>query len=136
MPKYFLQLESRVIASENRYLHEHLDYLITDIEKNPFVQKAMIQSILEQFHDNGYVDYQYIGRLLNTNSKEIHLQVIDMFNQFKDCNKIRDNYRYKLKRVLSLEEYMRLECDPLPNENVPYNKQEEYAPLYQSMQKE
>ncbi|EIF51993.1 hypothetical protein [Sulfurovum sp. AR] len=135
MPKYFLQLESRIIASDNRYLHEHLDYLITDIEKNPFVQKAMIQSILEEFHDNGYVDYQYIGRLLNTNSKEIHLQVIDMFNQFKDCNKIRDNYRYKLKRVLSLKEYMRLECDPLSNESIPYNKQEEYAPLYKTMQK-
>lgn len=136
MPKYFLQIESRVIASDNRYLHQHLDHLITDIEKNPSVQQAMIQSILEQFHDKGYVDYKYIGRLLNTNNKEIHLQVIDMFNQFKDCNKISDDYRYKLKRVLSLEEYMRLKCDPLANENIPYNKREEYAPLYKTMQKE
>jgi len=130
MPEYFLELGKKLIDSDNKYLHEHLDYLITDIEENPFVQKAMVKSVLNQFHDNGYVDYKYIGRLLNTDSKEIHLQVIEMFNLFNDCNKIRDNYRYKLKSILSLKDYMRLECAPLPNESIPYNKREEYAPLY------
>lgn len=134
MPDYFLQLELKVIASGNESLQKNLAYILTDIDKNPKVQQAMIRSIEQQYHDNGSLNDTYIRSLLNTDNKDIHLQVIKMLNELKVCDKVVDAYRYKLKNVLSLQEYRRLECALLPNESVPNKKKEEYAPLSNQIQ--
>lgn len=120
-PEYIQNIERRIITSDNMKMREALVGAIVDF-KDEDTADAVVKNVLQREKNSGFVDNSYINRLLDTKDKKILFMTIDMFNQFDDCNKIRDWYRYKLKKVLSSEEYKRFKCEPFKNEMVPYGR--------------